>query len=71
MKNTSEVKIFFLSLKLDIVLRNSTPETFLPIDKVGEFWNNNCDDDWKNANSLFNRRPTRPSPPATLAVLGF
>ena len=26
-------------------VRNSTPGTFLPIDKVGEFWYNNCDDD--------------------------
>ena len=40
-------------------VRNLTPETFLPIDKVGEFWYNNCDDDWKNA------RPSRPSPPLT------
>ena len=30
---------FSLSLKLDIVFRNSTPGKFLPtFDKVGEFW---------------------------------
>ena len=53
---TSNDGILFLFLHLDMVPRNATPNL------TKEVGRNNCGEDWKNANSLFQRRsPALPS----------